>query len=435
LGHPAAPRSDFTLARGLRAVLDDAGFTARSFTEVVGDEDLADAEARAGTRPQPLSTMLRLFAIGRGVPLDEAKTAFGALGIDGAVRLGVVAVHEAVLHPSVRIVPHDILLLASDLPSPEPPADHVAAAHAPSRTLARLTVRRPVDRALDIGTGNGIQALLLAAHARSVVATDVSERALRFTELNAALNGLTNVETRLGSFLEPVAGERFDAVVCNPPYVISPESRRLDRDARLRGDVLSEQLVREVPALLNPGAFATVLVSWVPRGDDPEPLGWLPADCGALVLRLNEEPARTAAEYWHTDRPPAERGAGVERWLDYYRRESIESIAYGAVVLQGRAAHPWREWLDVRGGPPGPAGAQLERIFAAQGASPPARYAWAPGVRTVASGELVTVSLHPGLGLSVDLPAATVAAIESGHGADANVTRDLWALGLLVPRP
>ena len=49
-------------------------------------------------------------------------------------------------------------------------------------------MREPVGSALDLGTGCGVQALHLAAHARSVVATDVNERALWMTRLNAALN-------------------------------------------------------------------------------------------------------------------------------------------------------------------------------------------------------------------------------------------------------
>ena len=114
----------------------------------------------------------------------------------------------------------------------------------PSNTLANLTVRRPVARALDVGTGNGIQALLASRHAEHVVATDVNERALAFARFNLALNGVSNVELRQGSFLEPVEGERFDLVVANPPYVISPESSFVFRDSGLGRDRVSELVVR-----------------------------------------------------------------------------------------------------------------------------------------------------------------------------------------------
>ena len=111
-----------------------------------------------------------------------------------------------------------------------------------------MTVRGSGERALDLCTGNGIQAILLAAHAESVVATDVNARALAYAKFNIALNGVGNVETRLGSFFEPVDGEQFDLVVANPPYVVSPESAFLFRDGGLRGDAVSEHVVRRAPA-------------------------------------------------------------------------------------------------------------------------------------------------------------------------------------------
>ena len=84
----------------------------------------------------------------------------------------------------------------------------------------------------------------------------MNARALAYAKFNAALNGVGNVETRLGSFFEPVDGEQFDLVVANPPYVVSPESAYLFRDGGLRGDAVSEHVVRHAPASLAPGAFA-----------------------------------------------------------------------------------------------------------------------------------------------------------------------------------
>ena len=108
-----------------------------------------------------------------------------------------------------------------------------------SRLCDCLTPRSAASSALDVGTGSGVQALLAARQAAHVVATDINPRALAFTELNAALNGFTNIEVRLGSLFEAVAGERFDLITCNPPYVVSPESRWAYRDSGLQGDEVS----------------------------------------------------------------------------------------------------------------------------------------------------------------------------------------------------
>ncbi len=65
-----------------------------------------------------------------------------------------------------------------------------------------------------------MQALGLAGHAAAVTATDLSERALAFAELNALVNGV-DLELLQGDLLAPVAGRRFDLVVANPPFVIA----------------------------------------------------------------------------------------------------------------------------------------------------------------------------------------------------------------------
>src|SRR6185312_7798444 len=121
-------------------------------------------------------------------------------------------------------------------------------------------------------------------HAETVVATDISERALAFTRFNLALNAPAlrlgaadldpsnpdaRVSLRLGSLLEPVAGESFDLVVSNPPFVITPRHRGEKsadqftyRDGGLAGDAIVDQLVRGLPAVLNPDGIAQMLGNW-----------------------------------------------------------------------------------------------------------------------------------------------------------------------------
>ena len=102
-------------------------------------------------------------------------------------------------------------------------ADHVLGISPASTSLAQLTLRDPVASSLDLGTGCGVQALHLATHSDTVVATDVNQRALGIARFNAALNEVADrVEVRDGSFFEPVRGERYDLIATNPPFVISP---------------------------------------------------------------------------------------------------------------------------------------------------------------------------------------------------------------------
>ena len=182
---------------------------------------------------------MALFVLGVPVDHSEADRRLRPFGVAPLLELGLVDEHGGNIVGSIRIIPHDHLLIASDRAGDPPCPDHAAGVHRPSAGLAHLTIRRPVECALDVGTGNGIQALLAAAHSERVVATDVSERALEFAVFNPALNCIENVELRQGSFFEPVAGERFGLVVCNPPYVVLPENEYLFRDSDLEGHEVS----------------------------------------------------------------------------------------------------------------------------------------------------------------------------------------------------
>src|SRR5207244_12445744 len=65
----------------------------------------------------------------------------------------------------------------------------------------------------------------------------------------------TNIEVRLGSLFEAVAGERFDLITCNPPYVISPENRWAYRDSGLQGDEISRRVMLAAADHLAEGGF------------------------------------------------------------------------------------------------------------------------------------------------------------------------------------
>jgi hypothetical protein len=344
---PRAESADATaeLARLLRlAGYDSARIQERLAT---GDELLARSPElpsylRRLGHSDALAVLLRLFLLGVPVarvrvealldpPLRELLGAAGLLVEDG----------EAV-HGAARIVPHDELLIASDhAAGSEGQADHVPGVHRPSVALAHLTVRGSSKRALDLCTGNGIQAILLAAHAEHVIATDINERALRYASFNAKLNGVSNVETRHGSFFDPVERERFDLIVANPPYVVSPENAYLFRDSGMTGDSVSEHVVRGAPALLAAGGFASILIAWAldPRDPAARPRSWLEgARCDGILLHTStDDPIETAA-VWNRDlldRPEAYADA-LDRWLDYYRRLGIEQLGYACLVLRKR---------------------------------------------------------------------------------------------------
>ena len=145
------------------------------------------------------------------MPVAEAARALAPLALERLEQLGLVAVgRRRRSRALVRIVPHDEILIASDRRLRERRGRGRTTSPActgPSLTLSHLTVRRPVETALDVGTGYGIQAILASRHSERVLATDVNERALGFAAFNAALNGVENVELRAGQLLRAGRGQ------------------------------------------------------------------------------------------------------------------------------------------------------------------------------------------------------------------------------------
>ena len=317
------------------------------------------ARANASRLDGPLATLARLFLAGESVPRSAAAE---ALDLDAALAAGLLE-GEAELTASFAVDEWCGFYVAHDHEA-NVAFDHVAGISNATRTLAALTLRRPARRALDLGTGCGSQALLTSRHVERVVATDVTERALGVARLNLELNDVTNVELREGSLFEPVEGELFDLIVSNPPFVVSPDTDLIFRDAGLGGDEISRLVARGAAEHLEPGGFASMLICWGHgAGDDwsERVRGWLAgAGCDAWLVRyVTQDPLEYALKW--AGEPAA------ERWGEYYRRASIGTLTTGGLVLRKRAggADGWFASADAESGPTGPATDQLERVFAA----------------------------------------------------------------------
>ena len=127
-----------------------------------------------------------------------------------------------------------------------------------SRIDARL-VRADAD-VLDMGTGSGVCAIAAAKHARRVVAVDINGAAIRCAQINALLNHLEHkVDLRYGDLFAPVAGERFDLILFNPPFLRG--TPRDDRDRAWRSNDVVERFAANLRNHLKPGGSALVLLS------------------------------------------------------------------------------------------------------------------------------------------------------------------------------
>lgn len=294
----------------------------------------ANASQTGDVADYKVAVLTALFMLGEPVSAAALETALPRTGVAGALSIGLVvptqtASSEQHYAPAVDLRPHEAQdahgsvrwWVASDLgelvTGQALAPDHVLGIGRAGLTLAALTPRKPVETALDLGVGCGIQTLYLLRHVRQVVATDISTRALEFTAFNVALAGVDSarVQLRQGNLLEPVAGQRFDLIVSNPPFVITPPSVRQAglplMEYRDAGGPILPALVRGLEDHLNPDGVAVMLGNWEHR----EGTSW-----------------RTSVNQWI--------GKSLDAWI--IQREVQDPVEYAAMWLRDGGLTPER---------------------------------------------------------------------------------------------
>lgn len=329
----------------LRDDLLAAGFTLDAVTERLGDSGLAGlgrnssvaaSRALAGAA-DPQAAAIRLWLLQQSVPAAE----LGWLDLPGLRESGLVEGPDE-LRATVEIKPYGSESRQGWICSDQTPLDtrggrprpdFVLGASPASTTLAQLVPRNRVGSALDLGTGCGIQTVHLADHCGRIVATDLNPRALELTRLTLGLNRI-EADLRRGSLYEPVAGEAFDLVVTNPPYVMSPPGGDLVyREGGFEADQLMREVVRSAP--LNPGGLLVVLGNWaVTEGQSWQQrvAEWIPPGHDALVLQREALDPYEYIEIWLADAGLA--GASdylpdYRDWLAYFDRHRITGVGMG----------------------------------------------------------------------------------------------------------
>jgi methylase of polypeptide subunit release factors len=341
--------SDDLCAR-LRDAFLTAGYTPDGVLAALGPQAHAalgrgepEPARRASRDAGDLGTLVRLFLLGDAEPGAAIRAAFGAVDLDDAVAQEVLTEDG---RAGLDIRPHgESWWVVADLDAGQRggtvPADHVLGVGHASVNLARATARRPVGTLLDVGTGCGVQLLHASTHAAELTATDLSPRALALARGTFRLNEL-DVELLRGSWFEPVAGRRFDQVVCNPPFVVGPP--RVDytyRDSGLAGDDASALVVATLPGHLTEGGVGQLLASWLHRrGEDwaERVAGWPPAGVDAWFVQRDVADPALYVGTWLRDAGIDPRSAeGREKsgaWLDWFAANDVEGVGFGYVTLR-----------------------------------------------------------------------------------------------------
>lgn len=347
------------VAEQLRSALAEADYTVSGVRDRLGDT-AARALARDQLRPalratggeEPLGVLLRLWWL--GYPVSE-RTVGNLLPLRELTDAGLLVAHEGEVRSRVRLEPRELDgdrrgYLVSDFPvlpgQGTPKAQHVVRAGGASATLSSLLVDGPVERALDLGTGCGVQALHLASRASEVYATDVNPRALELTDISCALSGVDNVHLLQGSLYEPVADQRFDLIVSNPPFVITPDPARYPyRETEFPGDAFCAEIVRNAPDHLTEGGWCQILANWTHTDgtDWRERVGsWVSGTgCSGWVVQRDAQDPAEYVELWLRDaceHGTAEYDQRYDAWVEHFEKEGVDGVGFGWICLRNDAA-------------------------------------------------------------------------------------------------
>ena len=438
-------------AASLRADLADSGWGVEAVAALLGEA--ADAALRreirlpalravraalaGGPVPSPVAVLTALFMLGEPVPATALDAARPRTTAAGAAAVGLVGEPDGAgyVRALVDLRPHEAVddagevrwWVASDLgelvTGRALTADHVLGIGGAGLTLAGLTPRTQVRTALDLGCGCGIQTLYLLRHAEYVVATDISTRALAFTAFNAALAGVSvtggpdadagsgdgtgRLELLRGSLLEPVAGRRFDLIVSNPPFVLTPPAVREAglplMEYRDAGGPVLPVLVSGLGEHLEPGSTAVMLGNWEHRPGSPQGAGahdcasdpaigsttapgaadsswraavaaWIPEGLDAWVIEREVQDPVEYATMWLRDggltpeRDAAGFDAALGAWIGDFEARGVEGVGFGFLIVHRpqRPREPWRLLEEVTTSGRGAPGPHVAEVLAAR---------------------------------------------------------------------
>jgi methylase of polypeptide subunit release factors len=367
-------------SRRLLSWFEEAGYTEVNLLRYLGAAELPSRHLRNEPRLLDrtrevtlLNTLLRWFWLGRSQADDAYTRTVPEDLLQLLLESGLLQREGKLLKPAAMMLPVENFLVASDHPASIEAGDSemVLWPNPTSKFLSRFAVRRHSRATLDLGTGSGILSLGAAGYSDHVIATDVNQRVPSFVAFNARLNGIENIEMRMGDGFAPAAGQKFDLILSNPPFFITPKSDYLFCDNQMELDQLCRLLVQQAPAHLEEGGYMQMLCEWAQVGDQPweERIAeWLDGSgCDAWVMKgLTQYPEEYAQHRIRETTQDTGRDQELyEGYMDYYRTRDVQAIHDGLIVMRRRSGKNWVRIEEVPKTPSGNLGDLILSTFAA----------------------------------------------------------------------
>ncbi|MBU0500525.1 MAG: methyltransferase [Gammaproteobacteria bacterium] len=338
----------------LRLVLEGAGYGEDAIAKALGVDSMQMIEPthlhyfdRYRLPKNTFGDLVRLFQLRGSVSENGARTLFGDSLFDCLRRLGILIPRGERWSSRVDVFCPDGLYIATDhrymiYPEDMPDEQPVMYIGLDSMGLVHTAPRQPARRVLDLCTGSGIQALVASRYARSVTGIDLQARALRFARFNAQLNGIDNVRFVQGDLFAAVAGERFDTILANPPFVPSPHVNGLTfRDGGSEGEAILRRIIIEAADHLNPNGRLHIVTDLVDlsRYRDKLSAWWRGGGADMLVLHTADRDEILFSVphcHWPFGQTVEEYNAELEQWVDNFRASNLSAVNFGYILVNRR---------------------------------------------------------------------------------------------------
>jgi methylase of polypeptide subunit release factors len=200
----------------------------------------------------PLDTLLELFMDGRQVTVERFTAHFTSTFVDAAIEMGLAEMNGRFLESKICVFPCYGKYIVTDRAVKNTRINQVMWLWGECFILGGLLKRSARRRAIDLGTGSGVHAILASDHCHEVVAVDISSRAIEFARFNSALNGIDNIEF-VSSDLFGSVESTCDLLIANPPYVPDSTARAGDNfwSGGVGGSDVLRRIVEAVPTRLD----------------------------------------------------------------------------------------------------------------------------------------------------------------------------------------
>lgn len=207
-----------------------------------------------------IDTLIELFIDGRQILLDRLTKHVSSEFVTSALEMRLLQENGRYVQSELCLFPCYGKYIATDRAHKNSAINQVMWLWGESFLLGGIVKRSPKRRAIDIGTGSGIHAILASDHSEDVVAADVNPRALEFARFNAALNGLGNIEFVLSDVFESIPGT-CDLLLANPPYAPDGAAAAGDNfwSGGNDGTEILEKIVRAIPSRFDTNAECHII--------------------------------------------------------------------------------------------------------------------------------------------------------------------------------